>query len=215
MLVIKNVFKMACVLYVSMFLLTACGDIPMRQWLSHRAQVIDVDTGKPLEGVIVLAKWRGRKNLIVETQGTCYHVATATTDKKGWFEIPSFNEGFGKASISGKFRVFNFYRKGYVFYSKTRFNTFHEKQFYMKKFKGTKEDRFKFLSGFNASCHSSGDSEKDSYNIRKSIYEEAKLLVFSKEQKRLLEYLLWSAEDSLYGVIEAEKRHYKRIGVKR
>lgn len=206
---------MACVLYVSIFFLTACGDIPLRQWLSHRAQVIDVDTGKPLEGVIVLARWRGRKSMLVDTQGTCYHVETATTDKNGWFEIPSYNEGLGKMSISSKGNRFSFYREGYVFYSKTEVFSLHAKKIHMKKFKGTNAERFKFLSDFNASCHSSGDSEKNSYNIRKLIYEEAKLLAFSKEQKRLLEYLLWSAEDSLYGVIEAEKRHYKRIGVKR
>lgn len=206
----KNSLKISYVLSIALFFLTACGDIPMRQWFSHRAQVVDVDTEKPLEGVVVLARWTGRKSMLVDTQGTCYHVETATTDRNGWFEIPSYNEGLGKMSISGKSNRFSFYHEGYVFYSKTELLHLHAKKIYMKKFKGTREERFKFLSEFNTSCHESDNSEKNSYRIHKALYKEASALAKTSKDLRTLDFMLFKVEMSTLGFEEAHRRFNER-----
>lgn len=210
-LMIKNTLKIVCIAYISIFFLTACGDIPLRQWLPHRAQVLDVETGKPLEGVIVLARWKGEKSMLVDTQSTCYHVETATTNKNGWFEIPSYNEGLGKASIYNKSLSLTYYRKGYVWGATDGYFYPTAKNIEMKQFKGSRKERFNYLKRLSAHCHEAGDSVKNLYLFRKSIYEELKNIAKTKEEKKYAEHILYFTEEYILKINNAEERYYKRL----
>lgn len=197
-------------LFVPSFLLTACGDIPLRQWSSYHQQVVDDEIGKPLKNVVVLARWIGEKSMLVDTQGTCYHVETATTDKSGWFEIPSYNEGLGKMSIYNKRIDLSYYKEGYFFDARVM-HDFMPKKRKMKLFVGTKEERFKYLSNFYTSCREAGSSNKNAHNINKSLYEEAKKIAVNKKQMKTLNFMLLNIEIIKFGYEDANKNLERRL----
>ncbi len=66
-------------------LLAGCG----KAGLPFSGQVIDAETGKPIEGVFVLAFWKGEVGLF-DAQSICYHVETAVSDDEGQFHIPGW-----------------------------------------------------------------------------------------------------------------------------
>lgn len=205
---IKHTLKTLFILYIALFLLTACGDIPLRQWLSHHAQVLDFETGKPLKDVVVLARWVGEKSMLVDTQSTCYHVETATTDKNGWFEIPSYNEGLGKGNIYNKRFDLSFYREGYFFDARVRHND-RAKKIQMKPFYGAEGERFKFISNFSTSCREAGGSYKKAYKLVKRLYKEAKALANTPEElkdAKWLRKILASTVDTSYRDFTGEEQ---------
>jgi hypothetical protein len=59
----------------------------------NRGQVIDVDTGKPIPGAIVVGKYSGSRGF--EGASSCNRVETAVSDENGWFDLPlDPNAGF-------------------------------------------------------------------------------------------------------------------------
>jgi hypothetical protein len=68
--------------------------------------VIDAETGKPIEGAVVLVEWTKTKGL-GNTYTESYKVVEAVTDKEGKFSIPGVSAYFTTPHLT-------IYKKGYV-----------------------------------------------------------------------------------------------------
>jgi hypothetical protein len=67
--------------------LSGCSrSAPAPQETVNRGQVIDVDTGKPIAGVIVVGRYRG--SVRGSGASSCNRVESAVSDENGWFELP-------------------------------------------------------------------------------------------------------------------------------
>lgn len=205
----KKIAKFTVLLLI-ILQITGCGMVG----LPVTGQVMDAETGKPIEGAIVIARWVG-VNFI--SSNVCIHVETAISDEKGKFQIPGWfgGDGFGISRVT----VFtNAYKLGYEeaygleIYKGDRK---HKGDIKMKIFKGNNTHRMEYLRSLTVSCYSGGESEENTLVLRKAIYEEAKDIAITAEDKKNVEWYLRSVEEITYGFEEAEKRYFQRIGVER
>jgi len=63
------------------------GCLPPSKDGPYKGRVIDAETGKPLEGVVVLGVWYKEEMTVGGTVGTYYDARETVTDSKGNFEI--------------------------------------------------------------------------------------------------------------------------------
>ena len=88
--------KRYSVLVLILLILSACYALayPVRVEAAYKGKVIDADTGKPLEGVVVVIEW----DTVTPSPGgavhTFYDARETVTDKKGNFSIPGKFFGF-------------------------------------------------------------------------------------------------------------------------
>lgn len=75
-------------LILTLAVLSGCG----MAGLPFTGQVTDAETGEPIEGAIVVAKWTGNTG-VVGSRSVCYHVETAISNKEGKFRIPGWFGG--------------------------------------------------------------------------------------------------------------------------
>lgn len=176
------------ILFLTSFL-SGCS-APIKYWPSKTAQVIDKETNEPIADVHVLVKWYGIGGGI-HAQTRCYHVEATKTDKKGYFTMPGSLDGLGKSFLGRRYVSVEFYKPGYTGASKGGKSYYDMDKVYMAKFKGTREERFKFFFTIHggASCSQAGTSKRNAYKLHKAIYEEAKLLL--PVTKKEIEDLKW------------------------
>lgn len=74
-------------------------------------QVLDYDSGQPVEGAIVVARWQGEVFQIVQSQGVCVHAETVVSNVAGRYRI----EGWAGPTLAiGGGLVLDVYKPGYV-----------------------------------------------------------------------------------------------------
>jgi hypothetical protein len=195
-------------LVISMLLapLTACA-------LSGQAlegQVLEAATKKPLLDSLVVARWQGTYSAIAETKTVCYHVETATTDVEGRYRTPAWSAKSKGPFFSPETVIITAYKLGYqsTRVQRTKGVT------YLQPFAGTREERFKYLERvFGASgCGTNDGSDKNSIPFMRALYDEAKSIAQTQEEKRMLEFFLYAIEKLEIGFEQAEKRHLERVG---
>ncbi|MDH5648495.1 MAG: carboxypeptidase-like regulatory domain-containing protein [Gammaproteobacteria bacterium] len=167
--------------------LTACGMAggPVK------GKVIDQTTGKPIEGAIVVAYWQGQVPMPAETQTTCYHVESTTTDKDGTYRTP-FWFALPQTVMNPKIAVI-VYQPGYDHYQGPE--TPHEKR--LTPFTGTREERLEYLRKLHAGCPGAKGTYKNLYLIRNSVYEEAVKLAVTDNDKKIVKVLHRYAKSAL------------------
>ncbi len=85
------------------------------------AQVVDADTGKPLEGVAVVAYWELYQGSITGDGMPCgaANVEEAVTDKDGWFHIPGWGPIKGACGNMRNMNPFVYlFKSGYAYVRK-------------------------------------------------------------------------------------------------
>ena len=155
--------------------LTACGvsSKPIE------GRVVDTETKKPIAGAIVIARWDGTYSALVDSHTVCYHVETATTDQDGRYKIPGWWEK-PKGPFFGEGPMYlDAYKPGYEKYwpaGYDRTEDFKNNVLYLAPFKGTKEERLKYLGRqiTGTRCSAAGDKYKNLYPMYRAIYEESK-----------------------------------------
>ena len=81
--------KRRTLLIMALFLLTIfAGCTPVRYENDYKGKIIDVDTGKPIEGVVVLGVWSKAYPTPGGAAHEFYDAREAVTDKNGEFTIP-------------------------------------------------------------------------------------------------------------------------------
>lgn len=173
--------------------------------LPFTGQVTDAKTGEPIDGVIVVALWKGEVNPIADSTQVCYHVETAVSDDYGKYRIPGwFGGGLG---IMGSYIVTEAYKKGY---ERVPVNNMYSKnEVKMASFSGTKKERLELLSKLSISgCSSSEKINKELVLFNKSIFSEA----IENESSRFNKELLRSIKINLDIVELGADATHKRIG---
>lgn len=141
-------------------------------------RVVDAETKKPLAGAIVVARWRGTYSVLVDTHTECYHVETATTDKDGKYRIAGWWEKPKGPLFSKDSMVLDAYLPGYEKYWPAGYGStedFKNNVLYLAPFKGTREERLKYLMSMSstADCYAASDT-KVVFPLQKALYQEAK-----------------------------------------
>lgn len=156
--------------------------------------VIDMSTGKPIEGAVVVAHWKGDVAAPAHSQSMCYHVESATTDGKGRFNIPTFVGGPWYVVNTNSY-VAGVYKEGYreVTYKDKQvpgFQNAPEGVVYLIPFIGSPNERLAYLKKavLKLSCSEGGESQKNEFQLFKTFYEEAKELVSTKNDDGTLQW---------------------------
>ena len=102
--------KVSVTLILILLLLLVVSDLRPNIWLPKHGQVVDKETGAPIEGVHVIANWEGYA--LIGARSDCHHLDAAVTDKKAMFRIPIYFEGVDLLKESE--RTLGFYKRGYV-----------------------------------------------------------------------------------------------------
>lgn len=190
-------------LILSLVTLTACVSAG-KVWPEQSGIVLDGDTLQPIEGAIVVARWIGTLSLLVDSQTTCYHVESVTTDARGRYRIAAWAKLPGKVGHNDV--QFTAYKAGYVH---TRTDMATGDQYLRRDEQGVKE-RLEYLSGLmrSTACHDAGKSERALYELRAAIFYEARSLNASGgllQWMREMAASAWLAHDSSMSQHEHDK----------
>ena len=158
-------------LIVSLITLTACVSAG-KVWPEQIGIVLDAESREPIEGAIVVVRWIGTISALVDSQTTCYHVESATTDAQGRYRVPAWTKMPGPVRHNEVH--YTAYKPGY---RHVRTDMATGEQQLRSDARGVKE-RLEYLSGMvrSVGCHEAGKSERALYELRAAIYYEARAL---------------------------------------
>ncbi len=162
-------------------------------------QVVEEGTNKPIPGAIIVVRWRGDLPGFADSRTVCYHVASTVTDQAGGYRIPAWSKETEKdwqKRIINKEFVIDVYKAGYGWPTKPSQKVEIE---YLAPFKGDTKERFDYLSRVisGTTCVSAGESYKNLYRVTHAIYQEAKAIARTADEKQRAERFRELAEDTL------------------
>lgn len=161
-------------------------------------RVINEVTGKPIEGVFVVATWDGFVSMGPEGRTVCYKLEMTRTDREGKFSLPEW---------SFNFNPFLWRRNRYVGYYVTDFEESPNNDpkglrdppeagdVLMRPFSGDMQERLQFLAaGLDESCLSPIRLGQKLFPYYEMKYEEAKRLATKPEHQKLVAVARYSYE---------------------
>lgn len=179
--------------------------------------VVEEGSRKPIEGVIVVVKWEGYISALVDSQRSCVFVQATTTDKNGYYKFPAWKKSHERGPVQKIESYITAYKTGYQRPDKLldKYN-----KYYLTPVKGTSAEKLKYFKRIvrSSGCRSAGRSGKNNYNLYKTLYNDAKPLIKTKEDNKTLVWLrrvaarAWVATDELITGDEQEKlmtEHFK------
>lgn len=177
--------------------LASCAIGLPRHWPEKTSRVLDVHTKKPIKDVYLIVKWKGYGGW-VGVRTICYHVESAKTNKKGEFIIPEFSESFTNGSLTSRHVSIYLYAPNYIESEYKKKSYYKHNDYLVEKFIGNRKERFSYIGNMarRLSCNDSSKSSRNAYVIYKAIYEEAKLLAITKEEKKKVKWLKFIAAAS-------------------
>jgi hypothetical protein len=78
-----------------------------------RGQVVDAETGQPLEGVVILAVWERISPGLIHARREFHDVDELVTDAQGRFAVPARRRGFANPLVSLDGPQFTMFKAGY------------------------------------------------------------------------------------------------------
>ena len=168
--------------------------------------VVDKESGKPLEGVFVIAKWFGAAPNPVQASTICLHGEMTITDKQGRFTISSTSGNFNPL-IGNRRRTVEVYKPGYQDSIETNFE---ELRFVIEPNRAAPADRFNevFSTSAPPGC---GMDRRDALPFLRARVLELEPLATTREQQRDLIRAYFDAEYAEFGEQEAMKRSGERM----
>ena len=178
----KGIFWTIFIFVVAFLLYATSG-----YWMWVRGQVLEYGTNKPIEGVYIAAYWSGSFG-IVGTHTSCFHVVTTRTNKEGKFFIPPqlFQTGIRiRANLSVPTSA---YKPGYRPADMTdeEWREMIQRDLHYLVKDERNPERFEFLKDKASAivCSGGGESNRSLYNTHMAIYEEAKSLATTEQEKK-------------------------------
>ena len=183
--------------------LTACA-------LSGEAiegKVLEEGTNQPIPNAIVVARWIGTAFSFVESPTVCVHVLTTTTDAEGKYRFPAWRKESPLKGVRDVRPIVTAYKPGYQLAQ-----SYPANNPLLKSFAGTREERLKYLERLSSAtrCGEAKESEKNLLPFKKALYEEAHAIAVSKEDKEIVETLLFGLESLELGSKQALKNMQER-----
>jgi hypothetical protein len=179
------------VLAIVLSMLLTDGNAGPKYWPAQRGQVLDAETGEPLAGVFVIARYWGYYPVPGHSSSSCYYAAGTTTNEKGEYSIPSHSD-FMDIKVDKRSRL-NFFKPDYrhVFYKDGIAK--------LEKDKSSREERLEELTRIarNSSCDGAGQSQQSLFLFHKAIYNEAKAISVAVKEKEQLDWFRWVAASQI------------------
>lgn len=159
-------------------------------------RVLEEGTNKPIPGAIVVVRWHGRVSAFVDSHGVCYHVEMATTDEQGRYQTKPWRQP-REYMVSFDHIDADAYKPSYG--RPRKLSQVMEIE-YLAPFIGTREEGLKFLETFGGmQCGKAEDYAPKLIPLYKAIYEEARLLAVTKEEKKRAIALLRELDEMEFG----------------
>jgi hypothetical protein len=189
-------------------------------------QVLDYDSGQPIEGAIVIGLWQGEYFQIVESKSACVHAESTVSDANGRYHIdgwagPTFELGahlqtnaykagfesthgpLGYVGLEGKWVVFRTDGSREITQTfpdkESAIAATHPNDVYLKPFTGTPAQRLAYISRSifsGMNCTQAGASRRNLYPLQKAAYQEAKPLATTRDDLNTLRRLKLIAEST-------------------
>lgn len=169
-----------------------------------KGQVIEAGTGKPIPGAIVVVLWKGSIGAIGHGSTVCYHVETATTDEQGRYQTPAWKKPSPYGDIAHQQWMAMAYKPGYEMAGGRK------GEVVLKVFAGTKVERMEFVSRAAVSCSHERAIEINLLPLYKALYEEARSLAVTREEKLKALYRLRDIERLELGSDKAWEKFRQR-----
>jgi len=165
--------------------------------------VLEEGTNKPVPGAIVVVRWQGHLGY----SGTvCYHVETTMADAEGKYRLPAWSKPSPYGNISDRTWLSSAYKPGYQYARVQRTKGID----ILQPFAGGRGERMKIVRTASVSCGSAGESKKNLLPLYRTLYEEARALAATKEDKAIVNNFLYKIDLIELSYEEAEKRNVER-----
>lgn len=177
-------------------------------------QVLEYGTRAPVAGAMVVARWLATWHSPWQSSTECGHVEVATTDANGRFHIPfwtahslGFNVTMGGGPPEPPTSV---YKTGYAYYDfPAYFDSPDYKQhvLFVKRFQGTREERLEHIHSLaGKECGSRDDYAKKLIPLYRALYNEARSIAVTQEEKHTAGDLHYSLDRLEFGDDASLKR---------
>jgi len=176
-------------------------------------KVLEEGTNKPIPEAIVIARWQGTAFSFVESPSVCVHVLTTTADAQGKYRFPAWHKESPLKGVRDVRSIITAHKPGYETHSPpgyARTEAFKRNVRYLKPFTGGREERLKVIRTASVSCGSAGQSQKNILPLYRVLYEEARALAVTKEDKAIVNNFLYKIDLIELPYNEAEKRNVER-----
>lgn len=188
----KRLFKLAVALAVVLL-----GIHGVSLWAGG-GQVIDAETGKPLAGVFVMARFNATGYTPVSQTTVCHSFAITQTDKDGLYRLPTFSWNFFPF-FANRHRLVDVYMADYETFPN---DILAEAVIKMRRRTGTVQQRLDWLVRGTryGQCVSEGETREKLAPLYKAQFEEARNIAESPSEKKIVQSLRLS-------YVEAEMGH--------
>jgi len=167
-------------------------------------RVLEAGTNKPIAEAIVVARWEGHLASYAHGKTVCYHVLTTTTNGEGQYRFPAWNKDITEdwqKNIRPERVLIDAYKPGYRFHSAPEDRANDR---VLAPFTGGRGERLEYLSSFTGmQCGSRDNYSKQLAPLYRSIYEEARGLAVTKEERRSVSNRLRDLEEMEFGYDKA------------
>jgi len=188
------------------YVASACMTLSAAAAMGSKGVVFDKESGKPLEGVFVIAKWFGAAPNPVQASTICLHGEMTTTDKQGRFTI-STTSGNVNPLIGNRQRSVEVYKPGYQDSIETNFE---ELRFVIEPSRASAADRFNEVFTIRAPADCGMDG-REALLFLKAKVGELEPLATTREQQSDLINAYFDAEIVELGEKVARERLRERL----
>ncbi len=191
-----RLLKRGLVVVAVPFIVTGCTALNAEPF---QGQVLEEGTNKPITSAIVVARWLDTQLSLAHSSTYCAHVESTTTDGNGRYQVPHYKDRMPSLVTS--------YKPGYEdAWVQPKVGVTYVRPF-------SDGRRFKYLERVFGStgCGAKDGSDENSIPFVKALYDEARNVAETTEEKRLLEFFLYGLEKLEFGFETAQKRHLERV----
>ena len=153
-------------------------------------RVLDLHTGQPLAGAIVVVRWNGAAMGLVHSSRVCFHVETAISDVDGRYRVSSWLQPPKPWAVWGASTTADAYRLGYESVRTQKTLTEAPDDVFMERSTGPSAEHFQYLNwqvSSSTGCDNAGASRRNLFALQKAAILEAKSLVRSEKDQENLE----------------------------
>jgi hypothetical protein len=171
-------------------------------------KVLDERFDRPIPDAFVIARWTCQA--YHDTGRVCYHVLVTATDAQGRYRFPEWKKEGDNYCAANPYVYLSAHKPGYAeSYISSKMETRH-----LKPFTGGREERLRKIIGAAVTCGQAGESKKNLLLVYRALYEEARQLAITKEDKQVLHLLLHEIDliELPYDeVIKRDSERYKAL----
>ncbi len=150
--------------------------------------VIDEESGRPLSGVFVIARWRSTSGpFFVQSSTVCYDLEITQTDEQGRYSLPDFSWNLNPLHL-GRERDVEFYLPNYE--DSPNRDRYDENNMTMRRYRGDVGKRLSTLRRVTGgSCVPERQEKRKLGKVYEAVYQEAAQIAKSPEHIAIANFI--------------------------